>query len=87
MTMLINVPHHSAPTVRTGLRVLSAQFCNLVNYWVAAALARRERQATLVVRRYLRNRDVREIGVYRYKIGDAPAHTAESNRNASNRPG
>jgi hypothetical protein len=87
MTMLINAPHDPASTVRTGFRVLSAQFCNLVNYWVAAALARRERQAALAVQRFLRNRDVREIGVYRYKIGEDPAHAAESKRNASNRPG
>jgi hypothetical protein len=86
MTMLTNVPRNPVPTVRTGIHALSAQFCNLVNRWVAAALARRERQAALVVRQYLRNREVREIGVYRYKIGDGPAHTAESQRNASSRP-
>jgi hypothetical protein len=77
MTMLTNVPRNAAPTVRTAIRVLSAQVCNLVNRWVAAALARRQRQAELVVQRYLRNRDMR-IGVDRYRICDGPARTAES---------
>ena len=76
MTMLTNVPRNAAPTVRTAIRVLSAQVCNLVNRWVAAALVRRQRQAELVVQRYLRNRDSREIGVYRYRIGESPASAA-----------
>ena len=86
MTMLTNVPCNPVPTVRTGIRVLSAQFHNLVSRWVAATLARREREAALVVRRYLHDRKVREIGVYRYKIADGVAHSAESPRNDSSGP-
>jgi hypothetical protein len=86
MTMLTNFPRDPAPSIRTGIGALLALFCNFVNGRVAAALARRERQAELAVQRYLDSREpIRygepsEVGVYRYQIGDSPANTAESRR-------
>ena len=87
MTMLTNAPRDPAPSIRTGIGALLALFCNFVNGRVAAALARRERQAELAVRRYLDSRESilysrgpSEVGVYRYQIGDSQANTAECQR-------
>jgi hypothetical protein len=78
MTMLTNVPRGpmAAPSIRTGVSVLWSQFRRLVNRWVAAAIARRERQAELAAQRYFGSNEPGEFGVYRYRSSASPAKTA-----------
>jgi uncharacterized protein YjiS (DUF1127 family) len=54
-----------------------ARLGNLINRWVAAVIAHRERQAALVALRHLSDRDLQDIGLYRNEIGDALAERAE----------
>jgi hypothetical protein len=74
MKMPTNLPHDpiTASSVRATVRVLLARVCGLVNDWVAAALARRERHARLSAHRYLYSRMPSENGVHRYRIGEGP---------------
>ena len=60
----------TASSVRATVRVLLARVCGLVNDWVAAALARRERHARLSAHRYLYSRMPSENGIHRYGIGE-----------------
>ena len=79
MTMLNNTSPYAvtAPGVRKGAANLLARFGNLINRWVAAVIAHRERQAALVALRHLSDRDLQDIGLYRNEIGDALAERAE----------
>ena len=86
MTMLNNTSAYSgtAPGVRKGAAILLARFGNLINRWVAAAIAHRERQAALVALRHLTDRDLRDIGLCRNEIGDALAERAEERARMQN---
>jgi uncharacterized protein YjiS (DUF1127 family) len=79
MTMLNNTSPHAvtAPGVRKGVTILLARLGSLINRWVAAVIAHRERQAALVALRHLSDRDLQDIGLYRNEIGDALAERAE----------
>ena len=79
MTMLNNTSPYAvtAPGVRKGVTILLARLGNLINRWVAAVIAHRERQAALVALRHLSDRDLQDIGLYRNEIGDALAERAE----------
>jgi uncharacterized protein YjiS (DUF1127 family) len=79
MTMLNNTSPYvvTAPGVRRGATALLARLGNLINRWVAAVIAHRERQAALVALRHLSDRDLQDIGLYRNEIGDALAERAE----------
>jgi uncharacterized protein YjiS (DUF1127 family) len=79
MTMLNNTSPYAvtAPGVRKGVTILLARLGSLINRWVAAVIAHRERQAALVALRHLSDRDLQDIGLYRNEIGDALAERAE----------
>jgi uncharacterized protein YjiS (DUF1127 family) len=79
MTMLNNTSPYvvTAPGVRRGAAILLARLGNLINRWVAAVIAHRERQAALVALRHLSDRDLQDIGLCRNEIGDALAERAE----------
>jgi len=79
MTMLNNTSPYvvTAPGVRRKAAVLLARLGNLINRWVAAVIAHRERQAALFALRHLSDRDLKDIGLYRNEIGDALAERAE----------
>jgi len=79
MTMLNNTSPYAvtAPGVRRGAAILLARLGRLINGWIAALIAHRERQAALVVLRHLSDRDLKDIGIYRGEIGDALAERAE----------
>ena len=47
---------------------------------VAATIARRERQAALVAQRHLNRRKPKDIGVYRYQIGEVPPEAAAARK-------
>jgi uncharacterized protein YjiS (DUF1127 family) len=78
MTMLNTPPRYAAPTIRRGAAVFLARLGRLVNRWIAAFIAHRERQASLVALRYLSDRDLRDIGINRCDIGDALADRAKA---------
>jgi uncharacterized protein YjiS (DUF1127 family) len=69
MTMLNTIPHYAAPGIRRGAAVALARLGRLANRWIAAFIAHRERQANLFALRYLSDRDLKDIGVYRCEIG------------------
>jgi uncharacterized protein YjiS (DUF1127 family) len=71
MTMLNSAPGYSA-TPR-AIPALFARFlkrvARLINGWVAAVIAHRERQANLVVLRSLSDRELEDMGLTRGEIG------------------
>ena len=79
MTMLNNTSPYAvtAPGVRRGAAILLARLGRLINSWIAALIAHRERQAELAALRHLSDRDLKDIGLYRNEIGDALAERAE----------
>ena len=78
MTMLNNTSPYAvtAPGVRKGPAILLARLGNLINRWIAAVIAHRERQVALVELHHLSDRDLKDIGISRSEIGDALAETA-----------
>ena len=79
MTMLNNTSPYAAtaPGVRRGATVFLARLGRLINQWIAAVIAHRERQAALVALRHLGDRDLKDIGLYRSDIEDALAEKAK----------
>ena len=79
MTMLNNTSPYAvtAPGVRRGATILLARLGRLINRWIAALIAHRERQAALVALRHLSDRDLKDIGLCRNEIGDALTERAE----------
>jgi uncharacterized protein YjiS (DUF1127 family) len=72
MTMFSDIAT-TTPFIRRRFSTFLVRLGRHVNGWIAAAIARRERQAALVVLRYFNDRDLQDIGVRRYQIGDALA--------------
>jgi len=72
MTMFSDIAT-TTPFIRRRFSIFLARLGRHVNRWIAAAIARRERQAALVVLRHFINRDLQDIGIRRYQIGDALA--------------
>ena len=75
MTMLNNTSPYAvaAPGIRRGAAVFLARFGRLINRWIAALIAHRERQAALVELQHLSDRGLKDIGISRSEIGDALA--------------
>jgi uncharacterized protein YjiS (DUF1127 family) len=73
MTTLNTAPRYAVPTARRGPPTFPTRLGRLFNRWVAAMIAHRERQAALAALRYLSDRDLRDIGVYRCEIDGALA--------------
>ena len=78
MTMLNTIPHCAAPGIRRGAAVALARLGRLVNRWIAAFIAHRERQANLVALRRLSDRDLKDIGVCRCEICEALEESARA---------
>lgn len=80
MTMISNAPC-SAATASLILRritILFARLGRLVNRGIAVTIARREREAALFALRHLNSRKLKDIGIYRYRIGEVLPETAEA---------
>ena len=79
MTMLNNTSPCAvtAPGVRRAAAILLARLGRLINQWIAAVIAHRERQAELAALRHLSDRDLKDIGICRNEIGDALAERAQ----------
>jgi uncharacterized protein YjiS (DUF1127 family) len=93
MTMLSNIPGHppAAFRNRTGVgnrsrpgnrsragRLLVARFKRFVDHLVAAVIARHERHAAFVELRQLSDRELKDIGIRRYQIGEGLDDAAET---------
>jgi uncharacterized protein YjiS (DUF1127 family) len=78
MTMLNTAPRYGTPTVRTGAAVFLARIGRFLNRWIAAVIAHRERQASLVALRHLNDRELRDIGINRCDIGEGLAERAKA---------
>ena len=78
MTMLNNTSPYAvtAPGIRRAATIFLARLGRLINRWIAAVIAHRERQAALVTLRHLSDRDLKDIGISRGEIGDALAEAA-----------
>jgi uncharacterized protein YjiS (DUF1127 family) len=79
MTMLNNTSPYAAtaPGIRRGAAIFLARVGRLINRWIAAAIAHRERQAALVALCHLSDRDLKDSGISRSQIGDALAERAQ----------
>jgi hypothetical protein len=80
MTMISNTPclATTASVIRRTFSILLARLGRLIHRGVAVMIANRERQAALVALRHLSRRKPKDIGVYRYRIGEVRPETAES---------
>jgi uncharacterized protein YjiS (DUF1127 family) len=73
MTMLNNASPYAAtaPGVRRSVANLLARLGRLINRWIAAMIAHRERQAALYALHRLSDRELKDMGICRGDIGDA----------------
>jgi hypothetical protein len=80
MTMISNTPclATTASVIRRRFAILLARLGRLIHRGVAVMIASRERQAALVARRHLNRHKPKDIGIYRYRIGEVRPETAES---------
>jgi uncharacterized protein YjiS (DUF1127 family) len=78
MTMLNTAPRYAAPTIRRGIAFFLARIGRSFNGWIAAVIAHRERQASLVALRHLNDRELKDIGINRCDIGDGLAERARA---------
>jgi uncharacterized protein YjiS (DUF1127 family) len=76
--MICNTPClvTTASVVRRRFAILFARLGRLMHRMVAVMIARRERQAAAVALRHLNRRKPKDIGIYRYQIGEVPPETA-----------
>jgi uncharacterized protein YjiS (DUF1127 family) len=79
MTMFSDIAT-TTPFIRRRFSIFLARLGRHVNRWIAAAIARRERQAALVVLRHFNDRDLQDIGIRRYQVGDALADCEQNRR-------
>jgi hypothetical protein len=70
MTMFTTEPA-TTPTVRRSALVLPARLRRLLNGWVAAAIAYRERQVALLAQRQLDECELKHMRIYRGPIDEA----------------
>jgi uncharacterized protein YjiS (DUF1127 family) len=78
MTMLNFTPPYvpTASAIRSGLSRVLTRLGRFINYIVAAEIARRARQADIVVLRKLSDRELKDIGLSRGDIGEGLAEAA-----------
>ena len=83
MTMLNSTSSHFArsaarpsPAYRKARFFLKA-LAHMLNGWIAAAIARRERQANLCILRKLGDRELRDMGLSRNQIGEGLREAAK----------
>jgi uncharacterized protein YjiS (DUF1127 family) len=64
--------------IRRGVGLFLSRLGRLINRWVAATIARHERQADLAALRQLSDRELQDIGLCRGDIGEGLAEAAKS---------
>jgi len=72
MTMLNNTSPYAAtaPGIRPAAAIFLARLGRVMNRWIAAVIAHRERQAAFFALRHLSDRDLRDIGIYRNPLAE-----------------
>jgi uncharacterized protein YjiS (DUF1127 family) len=83
MTMFSDIAT-TTPIIRRGFFILLARLGRHINRRIAAAIARRERQAALFAMRRFDDRELLDIGISRYQTGDA-LNDCEQKRHESRR--
>jgi uncharacterized protein YjiS (DUF1127 family) len=93
MTMLSNIPgyppaasrnrnsvgNRSGPRYRSRAgRLVVVRFKRFIDHLVAAVIARHERHAAFVELRRLSDRELKDIGIWRYQIGEGFDDAAET---------
>jgi uncharacterized protein YjiS (DUF1127 family) len=63
--------------MRAGSRRLSRRVKSFVDNWVAAMLSHRERQASAWALQYMSDRELKDIGIYRGRIGRVEGHAGQ----------
>src|SRR5438128_974505 len=78
MTMVNNTSSDSVIPVafKRSLRFFALRLARRINDWVAAAIARRERQTQLTILRSLCDRNLKDFGLNRCQIGEGLAEAA-----------
>ena len=66
----------SGSTTPAIWRGFAVSLGRLIDRWIASIIASREREAALVVLRDLGDRELKDIGIYRCKIGDTLSEIA-----------
>jgi uncharacterized protein YjiS (DUF1127 family) len=69
----------AAPTIRRRLTVV-------LNRWIAAMIAHREREAARFVLGHLNDRELKDISIYRSQIDDGLAEIGRTRLQRSERP-
>jgi uncharacterized protein YjiS (DUF1127 family) len=64
-------------TTRRAARVFLKALARLINNWIAAVIAKRERQANLVILRKLGDRELSDIGLSRNQLGEGLPEAAK----------
>jgi uncharacterized protein YjiS (DUF1127 family) len=79
MIMLSNVTNLSATsvTIQRSTRLFTRGIFRIVNNFVAAIIAQRERQANLAILRSLSDRELRDMGLARSQIAGGLAEAAK----------
>jgi uncharacterized protein YjiS (DUF1127 family) len=77
MSILSNITDTTPIAVQTSTRRFARVIARLVNNFVAAIIAQRERQANLAILRALSDRELRDIGLARSQIAGDLAGAAK----------
>jgi uncharacterized protein YjiS (DUF1127 family) len=70
MTMFSDIAT-TGPIIWRGFFIFLVRLGRHVNRRIAAAIARREREAALVALRHFNDRELQDVGISRYQVGDA----------------
>jgi uncharacterized protein YjiS (DUF1127 family) len=65
-------------SIRRRAGIFLSRIGRIINRWIAAAIARHERQAALSSLHKLSDRELQDIGLYRGDIGEGLAEAAKS---------
>jgi uncharacterized protein YjiS (DUF1127 family) len=78
MTMLNFTPPYvpTAPAIRRALGRVLTRLGRFMNHMIAAEIARRARQADIIILRQLSDRELKDIGLNRGDIGEGLAEAA-----------
>ena len=78
MTMIISPPPYltTASAIRKAIGRALTRLGRFINHIIAAEIARRARQAELVILRQLSDRELKDIGLSRGDIGEGLAEAA-----------
>ena len=81
MTTLDDTSTHSA--ARKAIGYFTRGLARLINGWIAARIAHRECQANLALLRSLSDRQLSDIGLDRYQIGEGLAELAKRSQQST----